>query len=110
MSRKNILMFETIKICEYCHSQKCGCGANKYIQMDKIHYDRGIPFFYGGYIVWCLRDYEYRFYNIVFYRGKEVIDNIVIREYEKRSWNLEPGEDWFWKVWEMFCERNNIDD
>lgn len=101
-------MFQSVTVCAYCHSKECECGAKDYINMPKVQYERGIPFFYEGYIVWPLHDVEYRYYNIVFYQGRDIIDNIVVQEHELDSWDIEPGEDWFYIVWDMFKERNNI--
>ena len=68
------------KLCHYC-------GAAKPEQ----DYQKSDPFFYEGYIVWCVRSMSYAWFEFVFYKGTTYIG--MVR--------------WDWKKMNQYAE--NID-
>lgn len=85
-------------ICQYCKQdfkadayECCSkCGAPK-PKPETIHkYD---PFFYGGYIVYALKDDCRRGYEFVFYRGESLCAQLKISQ-EAIEKNVNPYEDY----------------
>jgi len=98
-------MSETI--CAYCWKSVCSCGAEDYGDAPKdveTMEERGMPFFYNGYVVWPLRNlfFSHDVMQYVFYLGHEVVEVIELSIRTMKEWVPE-GCAPMDLVWDLFC-------
>lgn len=107
--------------CPYCrqsNSEKeytCNyCGG-------RLHESKGVeptsqprvgePFFYQGYIVWCVTDGPRDIVQYVFYHGAECVE---VLEFHRRFFEElakdGPGVDHFDYVWHLFCVKQGLEE
>lgn len=91
--------------CEYCQSENqsgeiCNrCGA----KLPKVNNDvwKSEPFFYNGYICYCLKDYSIDSLEVQFWLGLELIERICVTR-ELIDSRVAPNEDKMSFFWELF--------
>ena len=98
-------------ICSYCGREwkqengRCAyCGAqNKLAKLNK--YD---PFFYDGYIVYCVRDYSRDLFSWIYYKGITLVGRVDMDSRELAQYP--PAEDIMPRVMERLNQCSDTTD
>jgi len=65
--------------------------------------ERGIPFFYNGYVVWPLREVARDGWKFVFYLGRDVVEVIEVLREQMWEAGVDEMTDPMCFIWELFC-------